>query len=66
MGRKFPASRIRFGLCTPGSPVLMRKPPKVSGPVREYSRFAAETGLISTAARRAQWFSGTDKLSSRI
>ena len=43
-GRKSGFSRIRFGLQTPGSPVLRRKSRKVSGRVREYSRFAETIG----------------------
>ena len=37
-------SRIRFCLWTPGSSILRWKSPKVSGLVREYSRFAETIG----------------------
>ena len=37
-------SRIRFRLWTPGLPRLRRKPPKVSGLLRKYSRFGETMG----------------------
>ena len=55
MGRKTPGfSRIRFRLWTPCLPNLRWKSPKVSGLVREYSRFAETIGgdwFDQTAAR---------------
>jgi hypothetical protein len=44
MGQNPGFSRIRFGLCTPGSPVFRRKSSKVSGRVCRYSRFAETFG----------------------
>jgi hypothetical protein len=44
MGRKPDFSRIRLCLQTPGLPKLREKSPKISGPIRKFSRFAETIG----------------------